>query len=336
MSLYGISEFSDFVIDTKKISIPCYENVFNPSIIQTDQGLLLSFRYCPYDRALPLFSEIGLVYIDKNFNPISQPILLNMREGSPAKPHKCEDARLFEFDKKYFIIFNDSQDANLRKKDLRRDINLVELFCNSNRTFDVSKPLELRHYEDYETTCWQKNWYPIPTEDALYLGYTISPHELIDVNFETGICKTEVKQNFDSSHWRYGQLRGGTPALPTTEGYLTFFHSSIGISTPNSLFNKFYCYFMGAMILDKSPPHAIKKISVKPINHPSFYDLHKKERKKVIFPGGFIFQGNDIFLVYGKDDREIWVAKLDKEGLLNSLIDVNLPEAPTDEFENDL
>lgn len=43
----------------------------------------------------------------------------------------------------------------------------------------------------------------------------------------------------------------------------------------------------------------------------------------VAFPCGFFLSGDDIYLSYGKDDYEMWIAKIGKRELLDSLVPVS-------------
>ncbi len=75
---------------------------------------------------------------------------------------------------------------------------------------------------------------------------------------------------------------------------------------------------MGAYTFSAKPPFSIQKISTEPIMAKGFYT--KSEAKmRVIFPGGFVVNGELIYVVYGKDDKEIWVATIDKNKLMSSL-----------------
>jgi len=82
-------------------------------------------------------------------------------------------------------------------------------------------------------------------------------------------------------------------------------------------------YFIGAYTFDLEPPFAIRKMSPEPIIGHHFY---KRETYipywkpvRVVFPCGFIFDKDYIWISYGRQDHEIWVVKLDKQGLLDSL-----------------
>ena len=75
---------------------------------------------------------------------------------------------------------------------------------------------------------------------------------------------------------------------------------------------------MGAYTFSAEPPFHITQMTALPIfteefYSPSFY------YKKVVFPGGFVESGPFIYLAYGKDDSEIWIATLDKQALKNAL-----------------
>ncbi|MEI8125500.1 MAG: hypothetical protein WCG42_07080, partial [Parachlamydiaceae bacterium] len=81
-------------------------------------------------------------------------------------------------------------------------------------------------------------------------------------------------------------------------------------------------YFMGAYTFQAEYPFAITGLSHYPIVHKSFYEgpMYKTWKPlRVVFPSGFIVEGDDIWLLYGRQDHEVWVAKIDKTKLLLSL-----------------
>ena len=77
-------------------------------------------------------------------------------------------------------------------------------------------------------------------------------------------------------------------------------------------------YYMGAYTFSPEPPFNIKKITTFPIIADGFYTPSDYD-KRVIFPGGFVSDGEHIYIAYGKDDCEIWIATLDKEELKKNL-----------------
>lgn len=87
---------------------------------------------------------------------------------------------------------------------------------------------------------------------------------------------------------------------------------------------------MGAYTFKAEPPFDITGISPEPIIGKDFY--HGPEYKTwkpllVVFPGGFVYDNDNIWVCYGKQDHEIWIVKLDRKGLFNSLTPVEtIPE----------
>ena len=75
-------------------------------------------------------------------------------------------------------------------------------------------------------------------------------------------------------------------------------------------------YFMGAYAFSAAPPFEITHFSPAPLKTADFYE----EDNHVIYPAGYVVEGPYIYLSYGRNDREIWIAKLDKAKLMASLV----------------
>jgi hypothetical protein len=151
----------------------------------------------------------------------------------------------------------------------------------------------------------------------------LTPHKILQPLFEgSGVCATYALTSRDLN-WKWGDLRGGTPALRIdNERYLSFFHSSIPLASKHSDGREIPHYFMGAYTFMAASPFAITHISPEPIVGKDFYKgpaykTHKPLR--VVFPGGFIMNKRFIWVVYGRQDHELWVVKMEREGLLRSL-----------------
>lgn len=127
-----------------------------------------------------------------------------------------------------------------------------------------------------------------------------------------------------ATYWDYGEMRGGTQAVKIDDNtFLTFFHSS---RHPPETGYVLKTYVMGAYTFDSKPPFAIKTISTHPIVHDSMYtgpwsNLPESyyHMDYIIFPMGFLIKGDVIYLFYGKQDKEGWVAKINLPKLLASL-----------------
>jgi len=304
------------VISTKKITIEAYPDAFNPSICKIESGYLLLFRYCP-DRRYDVFSIIGLVRLNENFEPVSEPQLLDTRFfGTLISPH-AEDPRIFSIKGKLYITYNDSPHVFLPGGHDRRDIYIAEL-VQDNDLYSISLPVKLKHLTKYDAVRVQKNWVPFEWNDELYMIYSAQPHEILYTNLETGVC-TPIYRTFMAVQWPLGIIRGGTPALLIDGEYLSFFHSSHEITSDASQGKKMLHYFMGAYTFGAAPPFAITKISEIPIIGENFY-TNSGHHKRVVFPAGFVASKQNIDVVFGKDDKEIWRATIDKELLQKTLI----------------
>ncbi len=270
----------------------------------------------------PWVSYIGLVLLDKNLDPISEPQLLNTRIGNFKVPSQSEDARIFVYNNKLYLIFNDNHEMIFFSLWDRRDMYMAELTYN-NSEFTLSKPLRLIHTEKYASRTVQKNWVPYVWDDTLLLTYTVNPHEVLYLNWINGNCyscyQTKAKLN-----WHFGELRGSCPPLLDDGEYLSFFHSGLYTASEASYGNNLWHYFMGAYTFSADPPFAMTKISPVPIMTEGFYTQSQCE-KRVVLPGGFAICDSTIYLAYGKDDCEIWIATIDKNALKKSLVPVETP-----------
>jgi len=84
---------------------------------------------------------------------------------------------------------------------------------------------------------------------------------------------------------------------------------------------------MGAYTYSSTPPFTITRVSKEPIIGKGFYSgmsyKHYWKPVKVVFPCGYVFDEKYIWVLYGRDDYENWVVKLDRARLLKSLTPVS-------------
>jgi hypothetical protein len=188
----------------------------------------------------------------------------------------------------------------------------------------------------------QKNWSPfevddplVPQQKKLLFIQSIDPHRIVH-SVKTSMPQHVFGETLHLSHspagnlshlWRWGELRGGTPALllapPFDPHYLSFFHSS---NMPPRTGDVLQTYAMGAYTFCPTPPYKILKMSSRPIIHDSMYTgnwtnlpLSFYHIDYVVFPMSYFIEGNALFLTYGKQDQEGWVVRLDLKRLLDSL-----------------
>jgi predicted GH43/DUF377 family glycosyl hydrolase len=317
------SAAQDFVLETKKIDIPDFPHAFNPGIIRWQGRLLMSFRIIP-DRKQSFNTEIGLVFLDEEFCPVGKAQLLNLRDEYSIAPCRAEDARLITLGDKLYMIYDDNVDPKLSKGGFR--VYVSEIHYNGKHF--IADHIEcLKYFEGENKNVREKAWVPFEYEGNLLLAYSIFPHRIFYPYLDgTGVCETIVCTESNIA-WNWGILRGGTPGFIEKEGYLAFFHSSTHMATVHSNGKKIAHYFIGAYLFSHEMPFTILKISPEPIIGKNFYNAtgYKPYWKPIrcVFPCGFISDDKYIWVAYGKDDHETWIVKLDKTGLLQSLVPCN-------------
>jgi predicted GH43/DUF377 family glycosyl hydrolase len=312
----------DFVLQTKKINIPGYPDAFNPSVVSWRGRLLMSFR--THDPVTLSTDAIGLVWLDQNFEPISEPKIL-MREGEVStNPSKAQDPRLLVVGPHVYIVY-----SNLYPHEEPVNRMIVGLIENDiNDGFRISYPSNLLHFYGQIAGRKEKNWIPFSHGHRLYFAYSLQPHRIFMPLLDINSCLS-IGSSIGSIKWDWGNLMGGTPALQIGDSYLGFFHSNKALATVQSDGEVMNHYFMGAYTFESSYPFAITGISPHPIVARTFYegkmydDLNWKPLR-VVFPGGFIADENYIWVVYGRQDHESWVVKLDKAKLLDNLVPVDM------------
>lgn len=310
----------DIVVATKKIEFEDFPDSYNPSILKTNRGILMSFRYTPNRYSNPWLSHIGIALLNDSFEPLIEPQLIDTRLNSNKTQSQSEDARLFSYQGRIFLIYNDNMEVNNTLYSDRRDMYIVELFLN-DAEITTSAPLRLLHQEKAHHL-WQKNWAPFEWNNNLLISYTVNPHEILYVNLNNGACYP-CYDTQASLEWELGTLRESAPAQLIDGEYLSFFHSGIVLSSYASFGWDLWHYFMGAYVFSPEPPFEITHFTPFPIIAEGFYTQSNRE-KRVIFPGGFVVKDPYIYVAYGKDDYEIWIATIDHKKLKESLRPVTL------------
>ncbi len=314
---------SEIILSTKQIRLKGFKDAFNPSILKTEKGFLITFRCLGgwaerLDPSGDFLSYVGAVFLDEDFKPITKPKILNTRSNGNTVQSQSEDARIFSYKGRPCLIYNDNNEMNVTNSCDRRDMFIAEILL-SEKDVSLSLPIKLVCEAKRHQYC-QKNWVPFEWEGKVLLSYTIEPHEVLYSNFYNGICHVKCS-TFAGINWDYGQLRGSSAAVLVDGEYFAFFHSSIRCFSPVSVDGNRYHYFMGAYTFSKDPPFQITKISPEPIIHKSFYK-RSGELKRVVFPGGFVIEDDLLYLAYARDDKEIWMATFDFAKLKESLVPV--------------
>lgn len=305
----------DFVLETKQIQIPEYKDAFNPSIIRWNDAILMVFRIRNPENGST--NQMGFIWLDEAFNPISSPQVLERRHLDPLIPSQAQDPRLISIDHTLYLLYNDVKTLSSSSN---RRMFIAEVHSENGSLF-TEKSAPLIEFEGANEKRQEKNWVPFNYKDNLLLSYSLSPHRVLLPVLGTNQCQT-VALTQGALDWKWGELRGGTPALLVGNQYLAFFHSCKDMITTHSNGVRMVHYFMGAYTFNAEPPFEITGMSPEPIVGDHFYEgpAYKTWKPlRVVFPGGFLFDEQHIWIAYGRQDHEIWIAKLDKQKLLESL-----------------
>lgn len=321
----------DFILETKRIKIPGYPEAFNPSIIKWKGRWLMSFRVIEFPEQVSSFcsateSELGLIWLDDEFNPVGKPQFIQLDHAYKQRPYLlAEDARLVANEDKLYLIYSANKEAIITDAGFR--MYVAELSDDGDCFFAVRNEC-LSCFEGENPCRREKNWVPFVYENELLLAYQLFPHKIFRPRLDGSECCDTIATSVPSHVWEWGELRGGTPALKLNDSYyLSFFHSCTFLSSVHSNNNCVPHYFIGAYLFSAEPPFEIKYISPEPIIGKNFY--HGCKYKPywhpvcVVFPCGLVIDKNEIWIVYGRQDHEIWMAKFDKCELLDSLIPVS-------------
>ena len=323
-SIYGPKLFDlqemeqNFVLETKRIHIPEFPDGFNPSLIEWEGTLLLSFRIYGTNRST---HQIGLVRLDSQLNLLGKAQVLDIPFDDAYCHSKRQDPRLIELNGHLYIVYNNHL-KTVVDREIRRML-IAEVHCKDGR-FYVEKSDIFMHFEGEQTTRTEKNWAPFIYQNNLFLTYGLTPHRILHPVLGTEFCAS-VCSSETSPCWNWGVLRGGTPAIKIGDEYLAIFHSSKNMPTVHSSGKTILHYFMGAYTFSAEPPFEITRISPEPIIGKDFYNgpAYKTWKPcRVVFPCGLVVRDDFLWISYGKQDHEIWIAKVDKQKLLNSLIPV--------------
>jgi predicted GH43/DUF377 family glycosyl hydrolase len=309
----------NFVLETKRIEFPEYPGAFNPSIIRWRGCLLMSFRF--YNMQNGSTNPFALVWLDENFEPISTPQAFELPFHNPVLPSKQQDPRLISVGERLFVVYNNILE-NVIHREIRR-MYIAELSYDGEK-FTASEPECLVNYEGKNEMRYEKNWVPFEYHGNLLLGYSLVPHRILCPLFGEQACET-IATSKGNIQWKWGVPKGGTQALLDNDHYIAFFHSWIDLPTVQSNGRKISHYLTGAYTFEAHPPFSITAMSPEPIVADNFYlpPYYKTWKPlRCIFPGGIVLDENYVWISYGRQDHEVWIAKLDKKALMQSLIPI--------------
>ena len=292
--------------------------------------MLLSFREMPaeHEEIDPEISSsgessIGFVFLNDDFTIVGKPYILDLHRfhGERLPYIRTDDARLVKVDERLYITYSDNPNEVVTQGGFRMYVGELDF---DGCGFFLKSLESIKTFPGESPERREKNWVPFDYKGLLFLAYSIQPHRVFFPYLDGSEECIEWSLSRGDLSWRWGELRGGTPALRCGAEYLAFFHSSIDIATEHSCGEVMPHYFIGAYTFQKDPPFALTRISPFPIVGKGFYEGKRYpyywKPVQVVFPGGYVFDDDYIYLVYGRQDHELWVAKIERSRLFESLM----------------
>lgn len=181
-----------------------------------------------------------------------------------------------------------------------------------------------------------KNWNYFWHNGHPHMLYQASPHQIVPMTHDfkclgvhdwtKATCHSETgcgpmqpgmlkcwETKWDSSIWKYGVIRGGTPPVLIDGEYITFFHSSTPWTTDKRQ------YHMGAYRFESKPPFKITKITKEPLLTGSRFDRWYPGKPPCVFPCGALLRNGEWLITMGVNDIDCGWLKLPHDDLIDLL-----------------
>jgi predicted GH43/DUF377 family glycosyl hydrolase len=260
-----------------------------------------NIRYC-------VKINIHIVKLDKDFNIINKPQILNLYTDVKAiqdtfltnfkliDGEHAEDPRLFYVNDNLFICYGDGY-------------NMYQGLIN----IDTLKIIESFKLQYPCNTHIEMHWSPLIKDNNILYLYSYSPKIIffkMNKNKIDYIFSKDINDDIINWENKYGKIRGGTPFiyLNELEIYISVYHSSkiLFQDIENSRI-----YYSGIIILDKNLN--IKNVSKKPLYSPDIINpIRERLNNKicVIFPSGLTRNKKYLIVSCGENDYNNIVFKL--------------------------
>jgi len=246
---------------------------FNPSIIASGDGYILSYRTGWAG------SNIYAVRLNKQFAPVSKSYLLKLRHR--ASRFGREDSRWFRLNGKLHIMFIGVEGGQGPTNVLFARIN--------EETFAVEDRFHPKIPGRQE---WEKNHAYYDVDGIAHAVYTIAPHRILKIE---GRRAEFVAETPTKVRWTGGRICGGaSPVLHNGEWY-HFFHGS-------TTWNGRRLYNMGCYTFENKHPWRITRFSPEPLDVADPTIPHDANCD-VLFPGGAVYENGEWIIAHGIHDR---------------------------------
>lgn len=243
--------------------------------------------------------RVGTVELDGNYDPIigTEQFLDLYADG--GNEHHVEDPRLIAMGDRLFISYTDGR--KMYHSELDDSLAVKENFGEITK-FSVNSAGDKR----------DKNFVPFVYDGKIYYSYSDSPRIVIDASNPNSIHLPRQDVT-----WDFGQIRGGTPAIPFDGSLISFFHSSVIVNT-NVTVRGQRVYYFGAYLFSPTPPFSIRKVTQIPLMKANPFMINGRKRPTnsfVVFPCGVIEETDHFVVSYGWNDFSTRIIRIQKTTL---------------------
>jgi predicted GH43/DUF377 family glycosyl hydrolase len=274
-------------------------NILNPSICYHNEQYLINTREVNYkfdieankyhyDGTIDTYNKIKMV-TDLSFNELDTKLVDNTStiQTYPSHITGYEDLRL--------VMFRDTLYAVCTSiKTNPKGVNEMCLLKFNGTTIEKIVRLKCEGLTSDEKT--EKNWAPFVHDDKLLFVYSSQPTLILDCDVETGNCRVLQGGNNSLDMSTY---RGGSQLVKVGDKYLYIIHQ-VGFMN-----NRRYYYHRFVQMTNELKVHRISPMFI-------FSD-----QPTIEFCSGMCYDGKQLVLTYGFEDKEAFIATIDPEEVFN-------------------
>lgn len=278
-------------------------NVLNGSICKFKDKILFAYRV---EQAIWFQkTRIGICELTEDFQ-VKPETVRYLKLHCTQDGYHTEDPRLFVCDGTLCLVYCDGYRMASAILDDNGDVYHSGYFPE----FQVSNS------ESHDGR--EKNWTPFEYKKQPHYIYSDNPRFILKYDLQkTYIPKQDVS-------WKYGPIRGGTPAISYDDDhFITFFHSARNYPEQSGWPR---IYFIGAYLFRKTPPFKVTAITTVPLLKgipPKIEYQRPAKEVLVLFPSGIISEDQGFHISYGFCDYTNKVIFVSRE-LLKLLFNANL------------
>jgi predicted GH43/DUF377 family glycosyl hydrolase len=278
--------------------------VFNPSIIKTEQGWIMAYRFVADDQV----RRIALCRLSDDLEIIPDTAFAFSDYVRGASRNWFADPRLYKVGKKLILYWNTGW------HEPRNYQYMQELDINTLQPNSILISLNVKENQN----ALEKNWMFFG-QDLEFAVYSVNPHRILKRNLELGFeapLEDAFNQVWDNARYEsvYGKLRGGCPPQLVGDKYYSVCHSVYGVAGDYRYQAVCYTFSASAPFRPMGRPRGGLILPVE--NGPTrIYEKLNPAVGEVIYPCGAVFDNGRWYISYGINDESCAIAVIQHQAI---------------------